>query len=401
MPTRYTLKKHIMGKKSFIFACLPPTICGRMVNKISIGKSGLPKCPFEVRWSLDGKRKRKRFKSHGDAEFFAETMREEAILPDAYRFSPDERSVFASIKALCERAGVPLADALDFVRAGISSKAVAGCPWADAEQAFIADAERRGARASTVRFYRSQLGLFAARENVQNIAEVDADRAEKYLAGILSPEHAKRALRAFFNFCKAQKWVAVNPFELAKTPRRLKEFAAPSILSVADTERLMSAVPTIWAPAVALMAFAGVRPNELASLAGAEVVRVGDIDFAAQKITIRAEVSKVRRVRILTSLPDNLWAWIEPLRGLPAEDSVAPASYDVWRRVKRNSGVNLPKDVLRHSFASYAYHFIGAERAVEILGHIGGFAVFAKHYKGLSDAETSAKYFAIFPPKKA
>lgn len=81
-----------MGKKSFIFAYLPPTICGRIVNKISIGNSGLHKCPFEVRWSFGGERKRKRFKSRGDAEFFAETLREEAILPDAYRFLPDERS---------------------------------------------------------------------------------------------------------------------------------------------------------------------------------------------------------------------------------------------------------------------------------------------------------------------
>lgn len=397
MPARYTLKKHVRGKKSFIFAYQPPTICPRMSNKISIGKSGLPKCPFEVRWNFGRERKRKRFKSRGDAEVFAETLREEVILPAAYRFSPDERSVFATIKALCERADVPLADALNFVRAGINSKAVAGCPWAHAMQAFIDDAERRGARGQTLKFYRSRLGLFASRENVQNIAEVDAGRAERYLAGILSPEHAKRALRAFFNFCKTQKWVAVNPFELAKTPRRLKEFAAPSILSVADTKRLLSAVPQKWTPAVAIMAFAGVRPNELASLDGAEVVRVGDIDFAARKITIRAEVSKVRRVRILTGLPANLWAWIEPLRGLPAEHNVAPASYDVLRRVKRNSGVNLPKDILRHSFASYAYHYIGAERAVEILGHIGGFGVFAKHYKGLATPDEAKKYFAILP----
>lgn len=372
-------------------------MAGMQKSKIKVGKSGNTKCPVEVRWRSGGKLYRKRFKSRGDAEVFAETLREEAILPDAYRFSPDERSVFATIKALCERVSMPLTDALDFVRTGISSKAVAGCSWTDAEQAFIDDAERRGARASTVRFYRSQLGLFADRENIQNIAEVDAECAERYLAGILSPEHAKRALRAFFNFCKTQKWVAVNPFELAKTPRRLKEFAAPSILSVADTERLMSTVPPKWTPAVAIMAFAGVRPNELASLDGAEVVRVGDIDFAARKITIRAEVSKVRRVRILTGLPANLWAWIEPLRGLPAEHNVAPASYDVWRRVKRNSGVKLPKDVLRHSFASYAYHHIGAERTVEILGHVGGFGVFAKHYKGLADADSAAGYFAIFP----
>lgn len=370
-------------------------------SKISVGKSGNLKCHFEVRWLADGKRIRKRFQTRADAEMFADEMREEEILPDAYKFAPDERTIFAAIKSLCARAEIALSDAVEIIRASIAAKQVAGYTWTDAQAAFLADCERRGARSQTLKFYRTQLGLFAARECVQNVAEISPERAEKYLAGILSPEHAKRALRAFFNFCRAQKWIADNPFELAKTPRKLAEVAAPEILSVENVRRLLDGVPAEWTPAVALMAFAGIRPNEIVSLDGSPVLRIADIDFSARKITIRPEVSKVRRRRILTGLPDSLWQWIATLQSLPPSDNTAPASYNVWRRVKRNSGVDIGKDVLRHSFASYAYHYIGAERAVEILGHVGGFGVFAKHYKGLATAAEAAQYFSILPPEKA
>lgn len=87
-----------------------------MISKISVGKSGLPKCPFEVRWLADGKRSRKRFKTRADVEMFAEEMRVDEILPDAYRLAPDERTIFAAIKSLCSHAEIPLADAVEFVR---------------------------------------------------------------------------------------------------------------------------------------------------------------------------------------------------------------------------------------------------------------------------------------------
>lgn len=369
-------------------------------SKINIGKSGNPKCPYEVHWNNNGKYYRKRFKFRGDAEVFALELREEAILPESYRFTPEERANFATIKTICIRENIPISEAVDIIKSAIISKIAQGCVWEEATKAFLADTEHRGARAATIDFYRSRLGLFASREGVKNVAEITAERAEKYLATVLSPEHAKRALRAFFNFCVGQKWIKTNPFKIAKTPRKLKEVASPSILSPADAERFLQSAPARWAPTIALMAFAGIRPNEIVSLGGSDTLRIGDIDFTVRKITIRAEVSKGRRARILTALPANLWEWIEPLRGLPAENKVAPASYDVWRRVKTQNDVELPKDVFRHSFASYAYHYLGAEHTVEILGHIGGFGVFAKHYKGLSDPDASEKYFAISPQKK-
>ena len=107
----------------------------------------------------------------------------------------------------------------------------------------------------------------------------------------------------------------------------------------------------------------------------------------------------VRQARVLDGLPANLWSWLAPLKGLPAEKGVAPASYAAWRKVRATMPIKLKKDVLRHSFASYGFHALGAEKNVEILGHIGGFGVFAKHYKGLATDSDAKAYFSILPKK--
>ena len=88
--------------------------------------------------------------------------------------------------------------------------------------------------------------------------------------------------------------------------------------------------------------------------------------------------------RILSNPPKNIWAWLKPLKYRNKNENVSPASYEVFRKIKEKSGVKIPKDALRHSFTSYGYHFLGAETTVEILGYVGGFGIFAKHYKGFA-----------------
>ena len=354
----------------------------------------------------DGSRAAKFFEQQGEALLFQAKLNEVSCseLPDNLDFSVDDRIIFAQIKSECEKFEAELFDALGCVRSFLPKYLrldVSGQAWEVAQKAYFADLLKRGARSSSLAFYKSQIGKFARMENPENVKDISVEKAQKYLASVASPEHAKRALRAFFTFCISQKWIDKNPFTDAKTPRILKEVAPTPVLSVCDTKQFFANLPADWRPMAAIMAFAGVRPAEIISSDCSPVLLCGDIDFKARRITIRAEVSKVRRLRVLAGLPANLWAWIEPLRSCPASMAVAPASYEVWRRVKSNTGVELPKDVLRHSFASYAYHYLGAEAAVEILGHIGGFAVFAKHYKGLATDEDSKAYFSIMPPKKA
>lgn len=368
---------------------------------IKIGKSGNPRCPFEVRWLDAGKLRRKRFKAKGDAALFAADLQKERFLPDDFKLSPEERVVFKNIKDVCAAVNLPLSEVCPILRQYAATRAVCGCEWTKAFGAYVDDLHKRGARQTSVDFYKSKIGLFYRRVQPADIKDMDVAGAEQYLAAIASPEHSKRALRAFYNFCIAQKWIADNPFANAKTPRTLKEHKNAEILTVEQARLFLNTLPLQWQPVAAIMAFAGVRPAEIISMDGSPILKIVDVDFDARKITIRAEVSKVRRARILADLPANLWAWIAPLKNRPTTQTVAPASYDVWRRAKTKCGVVLAKDVLRHSFASYGYHYLGAERTVEILGHVGGFGVFAKHYKGLADAANAEKYFAICPQKKA
>ena len=139
------------------------------------------------------------------------------------------------------------------------------------------------------------------------------------------------------------------------------------------------------------MAFAGIRPNELVADVKKKFLQVKDIDFENKKITIPGSVSKIRKMRILENLPENLWAWIEPLRGAKK----ICGNYEQSKKVKSKLPVKLKKDTLRHSFATYAYYYLGAEHAVDILGH--DFKTYQKFYKGLTNKENSEKYFSIMP----
>lgn len=353
-------------------------------------------------WREDGSRTAKFFASQGDALIFQSKLNEanKGSLPDNLEASVDDRIILAQIKSECKRLNADLNDALSCIKehlAGFLNTAkIAGCDWDSAANLYLTECARRGARPSTLRGYKFQILKAKSDLNINDVGLLNSDIANKYLSSIKYPLHAKRALLPFFNFCKAKGWVNCNPFDGASLPRILREKTHPSIISPDDCRKLLNAVPVDWQPAFALMAFAGLRPGEVVSPECAPVIKIANVDFKNKRITVPAEVAKTRMTRVLTALPDNIWTWLAPLQKLPKDDNVAPASYEVYRRIKRNCGISIPKDALRHSFASYGYHFFGAEKTVEMLGHIGGFGVFAKHYKGLATPDDAKLYFAIY-----
>lgn len=359
-----------------------------------------PNAPHQVwYYSEDGKRHAKNFAKYEDAFAFLQTCNEEqkTPLPDQLVFSVQERIVFAQIKALCAKNKAPIENALKIVEKYLHTSTVSGHDIEEASKSFLADCEKRGCRSSSLDFYESKINLFVKRTRKTDIADISKQDAETYFASINSPEHAKRALRAFFNFCIKKKWISSNPFATAPVPRKLKEKYLPSVLSVNETKSLLTRFPPVWQPTFALMAFCGIRPNEILAIKK-PVMRIEDIDFANKKIMVRAEIAKTRTMRLFTP-PDNIWAWIEPLKKRNANENVAPGSYDAFKGVKKRLGIKLEKDVLRHSFGSYGFHFLGAEQTIEIMGHVGDLKVFFKHYKGLSDIKSATEYFSIAPQK--
>ena len=352
-------------------------------------------------WREDGSRAAKFFASQGDALIFQAKFNEgnKDSLPDNLDASVDDRIILAQIKSECKRLNADLNDALSCIKEHLAdflnSNKIAGCDWDSAANLYLNECAKRGARPSTLRGYKFQILKAKSDLNINDVGLLNPDIANKYLSSVKYPLHVKRALRPFFNFCKAKGWVNCNPFADAQTPRILREKAHPQIITPDDCRKLLNAVPADWQPAFALMAFAGLRPGEVVSPEREPVIKVANIDFKNKRIIVPADVAKTRMTRVLAALPANIWTWLAPLQKLSKDDNVAPASYEVYRRVKRNSGVSIPKDSLRHSFASYGYHFLGAEKTVEMLGHIGGFGVFAKHYKGLATPDDAKLYFAI------
>lgn len=69
------------------------------------------------------------------------------------------------------------------------------------------------------------------------------------------------------------------------------------------------------------------------------------------------------------------------------------------RRIRRKIPLELPKDIFRHSFATYGYYKYDPKDLIVMMGHLRGFTTFEKHYMGLADRASAEKYFAIMPQK--
>ena len=368
------------------------------MKNLTIGKSGNPKCPFEIRWSENGKTKRKRFKLKFDALQFLEQQKAETIIPEELQLSIPDRMAFAQIKIVCAEKQINLNKAIEILSNYINPTIADGCEWSKAVELYLTECERKKVRLSTLKGYKSKLSLFQRRENVNNVAEITLEQAENYLATIPSPLHSKRALRPFFAFCCEKGWIVENPFLNAKIKKELSETKLPSVLSIEATQHLFANAPKDYLPEFALMTFAGIRPMELLYNKNEpkDVLKIGDIDFKNKTIRIRSSVAKTRTERLLVGLPDNLWQFLETLKHRNKDDNVAISNFDQNYKIRKNLGAGA-KDILRHSFASYGYHFLGIEHSVEILGHIRNFNTFAKHYKGLASKEDAKKYFSIVP----
>lgn len=368
------------------------------MKKIHFGKSGNKRCPFEVRWQENGKTIRKRFKLKIDALQFLETMKTEEILPTELQLSIEDRMAFARIQKLCVEKQIDIEKVIELISEYHNPSNVVGCDWSEAVAQYLADCKKRKVRNTTQNDYTKKLSLFQRTENVQNVAEITLERATSFLANISSPQHYKTALRPFFNFCCDKGWIVENPFVEAKIEKTLSDNKLPIVLPIKAVKNLFANLKKEYLPEFALMTFAGVRPMELAfnSEEPKDILKIGDIDFKNKTIRIRPSVAKTRTERLLLGLPDNLWEFLKPLQHRNKEEDVAVLNFDRNYKTRLKLGAG-GKDILRHCFASYGYHYLGAEHSVEILGHIKDFKTFVKNYKGLASKEDSAEYFSIVP----
>ncbi|MBR4597704.1 MAG: site-specific integrase [Opitutales bacterium] len=382
---------------------------------MSIQKIARKSNPFLVRYrGADGKRASAVFATRSEAEAFERAQKKERAMPAELQVSAADRADFARLKSFCDGANISLAEALAFLRSNYAAHAPT-IALKDAVSRYLDECERRALRPRTVEFYSAHIDAFcewAAAAGIADAGAVSAEHAKQFLSAAKCPAQAKSALRAFWAFLVRAKFADQNVFAAAKIAAKMRDRENVAVLSVEAMRANLAALRPEFRPLYALMAFAGIRPEELlatpAPARKKEYLQAADIDFERRRITIRAAVAKTRVGRVIYGLPDNIWSWLEPIKKwraiVPAKLKMLRAvgsrttttnAFDQWRTAKRALPHKIPHDALRHTFCSCAYHVLGVEHAVEVAGH--DYNVFKRRYKGLIDKDEALKYFSILP----
>lgn len=231
--------------------------------------------------------------------------------------------------------------------------------------------------------------LVVAQFGERQVREVTPAEAQSWVdslsLGRTGKDMARRQLRAAWNWLARQGRAQANPWISLTLPKA--QPAEVSILAPPEVSRLLRACrpsPPVWRYALLGLA-CGLRPSEAA--------RIGRGDFRHNSVEVKGGKTGGRFFAL--SLP--LWRAFVSAKG---QDSgpVFPADVlpgvlrRLWSEAKERSGVRVPPDSLRHSFASYwlPVHHDRAQLA-ELMGNSP--AIIAKHYRRPVPVSTARRFW--------
>jgi integrase len=211
--------------------------------------------------------------------------------------------------------------------------------------------------------------------------------------GLVSKENRRRLLVVLFNFAKAQGWLrakeetAADALGTYKIKRREVEIYTPGEIS-----RLLGAADPDFVPYIALLAFGGVRREELH-----KGLKWEAINFDRGCIIVPAAIAKTGRKRKIV-MSENLREWLAPF----GEKSGPIFNTHPKRRIGKvvtTSGVKWKRNALRHSFGSYRMERTKNEGQVAL--EMGNSPQVVKdHYFEIVDERAAKAYWSIKPLPK-
>lgn len=333
---------------------------------------------------LAGERRRARFRDATSARLWLDSQASE------YRPLSKAQMLDASRAYAMLPDDVTLLDCAKFWHA--SKHATTPISFPAAAEKWIA-AKRVALREVTLRWYERALDAFGRSiPDVESVGDLDAERIEAALADLRpSVRNARlRVLSAFFGWAVKAGYAVANHAEGVEKSRPSKPRRA--VLTVEEAAAILAEAKTRFPEAVPYLAvgmFAGIRPHEMR--------RLKSEHFKNGYIYVGTDVAKTSSERTVPIRP-NLAAWIE---AYPVSDGVYPkASITLTRTLRRlfaPLGGRDVKDILRHSYASYAYEMSGdAAKTASELGHVDTSMLF-RHYRGVVPPGAGERFFAIYP----
>lgn len=315
-----------------------------------------------------------------------------------FALSPSQRIDARAAFRLLEGSGITLEEAARRALAG--RRAVKRITVADAIDQFVRSRLTNGKRSATVDWYDAKLKRFGIAFGERHLDDVDRAAIMDWIKGlelsIGTRAGIARAIRALWKWGLRHEppLVAIDATVGLQTTAPANAGEA-EFLTVPEVSAIMAKAGT-YRSALALLLFAGVRPEELAGQ-GKPRLLWRHVRSSERIIRIPAEIAKTGKPRIIEQLPDTVWTWLEV--GEDA-DPISPgrsrqAIEIAQSALKRDSW---PHDGTRHSFATYALAFTGdAGKVAFWLGHEGNPTMLHRHYRGLATHAEAKAFFALRP----
>lgn len=261
------------------------------------------------------------------------------------------------------------------------------------------------------------------RKSIENVRDRFSFLGEKLVAD-LKPLHIEKGLegtapsyrnailvriRSVLNYGMrgGRKWLAYNPANDCELIRR--KLGEVKIYTVKEIEAILTATAQLHPellPAVALMTFAGIRPDhkdgEITKLSWDHLI-LNDRD---RRIELPSTITKLGKRRSIKIRP-ALTSWLDWHReqGGSNEGLVCPCKGQPLRTRLRAiytaAKLQRIQDGLRHSFASYLVPIDGADIVEAELGHRGGREMLSRHYRSDVRAAVAKKFWSTRAPKKS
>lgn len=214
--------------------------------------------------------------------------------------------------------------------------------------------------------------------------------------GNASKRRYRATLHGFFVWAQSRDLIAYNPVEKTLAPRA--ESTKIGIISPPELKKLLQTAQEYdkgMLFRLTLAAFCGLRRSECVRITPEAILDEKD------EVLVSASIAKTGKQRFVP-LPDAAKAWLALAEYEPVPDKADWQYYEGQhgnrlKKLAAQAGVTLPRNALRHSFASYAAaktHDI--PRVSMWLGH-SGTNMTEKHYReGVRAAEGEA-WFNILP----
>lgn len=383
-----------------------------------------PRYPYRVHYTEGGQRKSKFVKSQAAGRrFIKELGKDAAEGGTANPISLSERAAVIDYREHLERAGISMADALQFAVDAFTD------PPADPREALAQGFKfyRRAEKSATVteasrevqeakerarksdRYLadlKATLTKFSGSFGDRKLATIEAKEVEEWLHGnwtnatTINSQRAR--LSVLFSHGQKHGYNRDNPAQKVERVKAVSEEVGT--ITADQLKALLDAADPEILPAIAIGAFCGLRD--------AEIKRLTWEDVMAENVRVTAGSAKTAARRIVP-IPKCAQAWIGKRDG---EGKVWPRNgrklHEAARRAagfgepgtetdkEKEDGVKLtpwPSNALRHSYGSnHLAAFGDAAQTALNMGHVDSAMVFA-HYRAVIDQEAALDWWEVTP----